>query len=54
MTMSISSAPAFTASATSASLTGRLARPLGKAVATAATLTPLLPRASLAVATMSP
>jgi hypothetical protein len=54
MTMSISSAPALTASAVSASLTGRLARPLGNAVATAATLTPLLPRAALAVATMSP
>ena len=54
MTMSISSAPARTASRVSASLTGMLARPLGNAVATAATLTPLPPRASLAVATMSP
>ena len=53
MTMSISSAPACTASWVSASLMSRAARPLGNAVATAATLTPLLPRVSLATATMS-
>src|ERR1035438_1510761 len=39
--MSTSSAPAATASFTSASLTARLARPLGNAVATLATCTPL-------------
>ena len=39
MTMSISSAPASTASRTSASLTARLARPDGNAVATLATFT---------------
>ena len=41
MTMSISSAPLATASLTSASLTARLARPLGNAVATAATWMPV-------------
>ena len=41
MTMSISSAPAATASAVSASLTCLLARPEGNAVATLATRTPL-------------
>ena len=40
MTMSISSAPAATASRTSASFTSSAARPAGKAVATEATLTP--------------
>ncbi len=54
MTMSISSAPASTASRVSASLTAMLARPDGKAVATAATWMPLSPRAAFAVATMSP
>src|SRR5215475_6208807 len=49
MTMSTSSAPAFTASATSASFTASEARPDGNAVATEATATPLpasSPRAS--------
>ena len=41
MTMSTSSAPAETAYFTSASLTSRLVRPLGNAVATLATCTPL-------------
>ncbi len=54
MTMSISSAPALTASRVSASLTGMLDRPDGNAVATAATWMPLSPSAALAVATMSP
>ncbi|CAI8399803.1 MAG: Uncharacterised protein [Cellulomonadaceae bacterium TMED98] len=40
ITMSISSAPAATASSVSASFTRILARPEGKAVATAATATP--------------
>ena len=53
MTMSISSAPASTASLVSASLMSIAARPLGNAVATAATLTPLEPSASFTVATMS-
>src|ERR1700722_3609943 len=53
MTMSTSSAPAATASATSASLTGKEARPEGKAVATEATLTGLPARATLAHATRS-
>src|SRR6266704_1618211 len=39
--MSTSSAPAETANRTSASLTSRLVRPLGNAVATLATCTPL-------------
>src|SRR5215813_13772075 len=46
MTMSTSSAPAFTASATSASFTASEARPDGNAVATEATATPL-PASSL-------
>ncbi len=54
MTMSISSAPFATASRVSASLTARLARPLGKAVATAATFTACSPSTSLAYGTMSP
>ena len=41
MTMSTSSAPAATAYRTSASLTSRLVRPLGKAVATLATWMPV-------------
>ena len=53
MTMSISSAPAATASRTSASFTASAARPAGKAVATEATFTPEPATASLAVATMS-
>ena len=53
MTMSISSAPASTASRVSASLMSIAARPLGNAVATAATFTPEDPRVSLAVATLS-
>src|SRR3954451_6586729 len=54
MTMSISSAPFATASRTSASLTARLARPLGKAVATAATLMPVPASASFATPARSP
>ncbi len=54
MTMSISSAPAATASRVSASLISREARPLGNAVATAATWTPLSPRVWRAVAARSP
>ena len=50
MTMSISSAPAATASRVSASLTGSAARPDGNAVATAATLTPEPRQRSLAAA----
>ena len=46
MTMSISSAPASTASRVSASLMSSAARPLGKAVATAATCTPRVAEAS--------
>jgi hypothetical protein len=53
MTMSISSAPASTASRVSASLTGILARPEGKAVETAATATALPARDCLATPTMS-
>ena len=53
MTMSISSAPASTASAVSASLMSSAARPLGNAVATAAMWTPELPSVSFTVATMS-
>ena len=53
MTMSISSAPASTASRVSASLTSRLDRPDGKAVATAATLTPEPRSSSTATAAMS-
>ena len=53
MTMSISSAPAATASRVSASLTVMLARPLGNAVATLATCTPLPRSASTATGTMS-
>ena len=45
--------PAAIASLASASLTARAARPDGNAVATEAMWTPLLPRASRAVATMS-
>src|SRR3954447_3479683 len=52
--MSISSAPAATASRVSASLTSSGARPLGSAVATAATWTPLSPRVCFATPTMSP
>jgi hypothetical protein len=51
ITMSISSAPASTASTTSARRTASDAWPLGKAVATEATLTPEPARAFLAVAT---
>ncbi len=51
--MSISSAPASTASLTSASLMSRAARPLGKAVATAAMCTPEVPSVSFANGTMS-
>ncbi len=55
MTMSISSAPAATASRVSASFTGSDARPLGNAVATAATFTPEFgPSAATAYGTMSP
>ncbi|CAM5661002.1 hypothetical protein SFUMM280S_07793 [Streptomyces fumanus] len=53
MTMSTSSAPAATASRTSASFTAREARPAGKAVATEATFTPEPATASLATGTMS-
>ena len=53
MTMSISSAPASTASWVSASLMSIAARPEGNAVATAATWTPLSPSVSLATGTMS-
>ncbi len=53
MTMSISSAPAATASRTSASFTSSAARLTGKAVATEATFTEEPATASLAVATMS-
>ena len=51
--MSISSAPSATAARVSESLTSMLDRPLGNAVATAATCTPLVPSASFAIATMS-
>ena len=51
--MSISSAPAVTASRVSASLTARLDRPAGNAVATDATFTPVPARASTATGTMS-
>ena len=61
MTMSISSAPAATASAVSSSLIERDARPLGNAVATAATAMPPpsgspcdAPSACTACPTMSP
>ena len=53
ITMSISSAPAATASRVSCTRTSRLARPLGKAVATLATLTPLDLSACFAVSTRS-
>ena len=53
ITMSISSAPAATASRVSASLTARLERPDGNAVATLATLTRLPRSASTATGTMS-
>ena len=53
ITMSISVAPASTASCVSASLTARLDRPDGNAVATLATPTPLSPTPATAVATMS-
>src|SRR5499427_1867055 len=53
MTMSTSSAPAFTASATSASLTASEARPDGNAVATEATATPLPASSARARATRS-
>ena len=53
MTMSISSAPALTASWTSASLTASDARPDGNAVATEATATPLPATACFATATRS-
>ena len=53
MTMSISSAPDSRASRVSASLTSRLDRPEGKAVATEATFTPLPATSSAAVATRS-
>jgi hypothetical protein len=53
ITMSISCAPALTASRVSATLTGRLARPLGKAVLTAATFTPLPLTCSSATGTRS-
>ncbi len=52
--MSISSAPASTASRVSASLTSIAARPDGNAVATAATCTPLPARASFATPARSP
>jgi hypothetical protein len=53
ITMSISSAPALTASRTSASLTASDARPDGNAVATAATATTLPATACLATGTRS-
>src|SRR5215472_3975615 len=53
MTMSTSSAPASTASATSASLTASEARPDGNAVATEATATGLPASSARAVATRS-
>ena len=53
MTMSTSSAPAFTASATSASFTASEARPDGNAVATEATATPLPATSPRARATRS-
>ena len=51
--MSISSAPASTASRVSARRTARLARPDGNAVETAATLTPVPASASTATGTRS-
>ena len=51
--MSISSAPASTAILVSASLTSRLDRPDGNAVATEATLTPESSSSATAVGTMS-
>ena len=51
MTMSISSAPSLTANRVSASFTLVGACPLGKAVATEATFTPLSPKAFFATFT---
>ena len=52
MTMSISSAPSASAASVSRSFTSSEESPLGNAVATDATLTPLPPTAALATATM--